>query len=221
MLFLKSHHAAFVSVYLICFLLDPFRFLSVAGDIHQLLNFTLYILVAIFGIWLFQDDLKDSYSKFKQHIWRSLGILLLSTILVFVGQILATLLMGILYQVFELAKEKGINQASVEQLLQGRRLIVLAVFSIALTGPLVEELVFRKSLIDMGKKRLRLFIILQALLFAGIHMHALQVSEFISVIPQLITAFTFGVIYAKSKQILYPIIVHILFNTLAIIFLLI
>ena len=138
--------------------------------------------------------------------------------LVFLGQIFSNLLMGILYQIVNLTKEKGLNQATVERLLINRQLFLPAVFSIAVTGPFVEELVFRKSLMDTGRKftSIPLIIILQALLFAAIHMHALQISEFISVIPQLITALIWGIFYSKTDQIFYPVTVHILINTIGI-----
>ena len=166
----------------------------------------------------FKDDLQGAWSKFSKRIWPSLGMIALLFGLVLLGQIFSNLLMGILYQIVNLTKEKGLNQATVERLLTNRQLFLPAVFSIVVTGPFVEELVFRKSLMDTGRKfmSILLIIILQALLFAAIHMHALQISEFISVIPQLITALIWGIFYSKTDQIFYPVTVHILINTIGI-----
>ncbi len=69
----------------------------------------------------FKDDLQGAWSKFSKRIWPSLGMIALLFGLVFLGQIFSNLLMGILYQIVNLTKEKGLNQATVERLLTNRQ----------------------------------------------------------------------------------------------------
>ncbi|MGT2948488.1 CPBP family intramembrane glutamic endopeptidase [Streptococcus devriesei] len=213
----------FLTIFILCFLLNPYRFLPVADDIRQFLRFSVYIAVAINGIWLFRDDFAHTYLTFKQHIWRSLGSLVFLAVLILLGEVLSSVLMGILCQLFNSTEETLANQVYLEKLLNHRFLFLPAVVSVSLTGPVVEELVFRKSMIDLGKKYLPLPLIvsLQAVLFAAIHIHLFQTSEFINATPYLIAAFIYGIAYIRTDQIFYPIAVHIFFNTVNILMLLV
>ncbi len=80
----------------------------------------------------------------------------------------------------------------------------------------MEELFFRQLLLHHLQKRLPglLSIILVGLVFALAHMHNLSLSEWISAVSYLGGGLVFSIIYVK-ENIYYPLLVHILGNSLS------
>lgn len=214
-----SRQVKFLIIFVLCFLLNPYHFLPVTDDVRQLIRFSVYILVAIYGLWLFREEIVKDCLKSRKHLWTWLGGFLVLVALVLVGEVVSSILTDILHQILDSTEGRLRNQLSLEALLNHRLLYLPAILSISVTGPIVEELVFRKSMIDVGKQYLPIpiVIILQALLFAAIHIRLLQVSELINLMSHLTTGLIYGAVYSKTGQILYPISVHILFNTLGIV----
>lgn len=214
-----SRQVKFLIIFGLCFLLDPYRLLPVGTDLRQLIRFSVSILVAVYGLWLFREEIVTDGLKSRKHLWTWLGGFLLLVALVLVGEVVSSILTDILHQILDSTEGRLRNQLSLEALLNHRLLYLPAIFSISVTGPIVEELVFRKSMIDVGKQYLPIpiVIILQALLFAAIHIRLLQVSELINLMSHFTTGLIYGAVYSKTGQILYPISVHILFNTLGIV----
>ncbi len=83
------------------------------------------------------------------------------------------------------------------------------VIRIILLSPIIEELLFRGVFLSKLSKKvdIRLAIIIQATLFAIMH----GADKFILIIT---SAILYGVIYVYYKSIIYPILLHIIGNTL-------
>ena len=113
---------------------------------------------------------------------------------------------------------QGLNQSNIQSTFQDQPLLI-AVFA-CIIGPLVEELLFRQILLRNLRKSLPswLSISLVGVAFALIHMHSLDLSEWINAIYYLGGGFAFSIIYVKEKEnIYYPLVVHMLGNSLALI----
>ena len=91
--------------------------------------------------------------------------------------------------------------------------IIIAVLGVM--GPVVEEMFFRRLLIDLIGRYSRTWVAVVAsgILFGMIHMHSLALSEAINIIPHAATGIVLGVVYVKSGRNLYcSAVLHILIN---------
>ena len=110
---------------------------------------------------------------------------------------------------------QGLNQSNIQSTFQEQPLLI-AVFA-CIIGPLVEELFFRQTLLRYLRKSLPtwLSIFIVGLAFALTHMHSLDLSEWISAVGYLGGGLAFSIIYVKEKEnIYYPLLVHMLGNSL-------
>ena len=142
-------------------------------------------------------------------------------LLLFLMTILFALLSEILKQVLGLSGQ-GQNEASIQSAFKEQPLLI-AVFA-CIIGPLVEELFFRQLLLHHLQKSLPswLSILLVGLVFALTHMHSLALSEWVSAVGYLGGGLAFSIIYVKEKEnIYYPLVVHMLGNSLSFIILVI
>ena len=108
-----------------------------------------------------------------------------------------------------------LNQSNIQSTFQEQPLLI-AVFA-CIIGPLVEELFFRQTLLRYLRKSLPtwLSIFIVGLAFALTHMHSLDLSEWISAVGYLGGGLAFSIIYVKEKEnIYYPLLVHMLGNSL-------
>lgn len=111
------------------------------------------------------------------------------------------------------------NQNSIVALINSKGML-LTFFSASIFGPVVEELIFRKSLFTIFKDDSKAFII-SSVIFAMIHVVSSigtfnLMSIILITIDYLAPAFVLGYIYIKgNKNVLYTILVHIIYNTFA------
>jgi len=183
--------------------------------ITALTNFIMYIISVSVGIIIIHSELKvdfinyqKGYSKFPEVV---IGyfILLGGNI---IGQLLLTLLNY---------TDPSVNQKGIEILLKTDYGVFVAIAVII--GPIFEELVFRKSLIDIlvfkGKFSPVLSIISSSILFGLIHVVfniENNIYELVKIIPYFFQGLVLGGLYVKKDYNIYlPMFVHILNNTIA------
>lgn len=180
-------------------------------------NFTLYciilvgLLLVIFNV-VKNDILRTtSYGKIIKASLIGLGMLYLFNIL---GNMISTVTSALL-------KEKVLettNQLTIiETLNSGDALMMIA--SVVLLGPIVEELVFRKTFFSLFKNKISA-IIISSLVFGFIHLtgEPSLKSALISLPAYFIPGLVFGYIYYKNDEnILVPTITHILYNLISVI----
>nr|WP_230082341.1 CPBP family intramembrane glutamic endopeptidase [Streptococcus sp. zg-70] len=90
-------------------------------------------------------------------------------------------------------------------------------------GPLVEELFYRQFLLDTLLNYLpkSLAIIISSVLFAVLHVHQFQLSEFVGVLGHFGFGLVFALVYLKTdKNIAFPISLHVLNNVMGLLTLL-
>lgn len=213
----------FAILYTVLFVFDGVKLLasSMSSEIANNLDYLVYVVLALYGSFLFKDRLikqwnEIRYSKRRFFFEVLTGWLLLILVTVFFGFI-----SGILRQFLGLDGQ-GLNQSNIQSTFQEQPLLI-AVFACVI-GPFVEELFFRQLLLHHLQKRLPglLSIILVGLLFALAHMHNLSLSEWVSAVGYLGGGLTFSIIYVKEKEnVYYPLVVHMLGNSLSFIILVI
>jgi membrane protease YdiL (CAAX protease family) len=98
--------------------------------------------------------------------------------------------------------------------------LVITTMMIIITAPFIEEFLFRGCIQNFLRKRLGTFqaIVLTSFIFAMMHFSP---SQKLSNIPLLISLFTFslylGFLYEKTRSLLAPIILHMTFNSISVI----
>lgn len=88
-----------------------------------------------------------------------------------------------------------------------------ALLSISIVYPIAEELFFRKGLFNILETKIGtpFTIVLSTVLFSSIHF-----PDSNQMIITLFAGFLIGILYAKSRKLIFPIIFHIVWNSLVI-----
>ena len=206
----------FAILYTVLFVFDGIRVFdaplpSSAG------TYLVYTIMFVYGCFLFKslllqkwEEVRNSKRKFIFGVLTGwLFLILMTVVFGFVSEMLR--------QFFGLVGQ-GLNQSNIQSTFQEQPLLI-AVFA-CIIGPLVEELFFRQILLRYLRKSLPtwLSIFIVGLAFALIHMHSLSLSEWIGAVGYLGGGLAFSIIYVKEKEnIYYPLLVHMLGNSLALI----
>ena len=182
-------------------------------------TYLVYTIMFVYGCFLFKslllqkwEEVRNSKRKFFFGVLTGCLFLILMTVAFgFISELLR--------QFFGLVGQ-GLNQSNIQSTFQEQPLLI-AVFA-CIIGPLVEELFFRQILLRYLRKNLPtwLSVFLVGLAFALTHMHSLSLSEWVGAVGYLGGGLAFSIIYVKEKEnIYYPLLVHMLSNSLSLIIL--
>ena len=205
-------------LYTILFVFDGVKLLASLMP-STIANYLVYVVLALYGSFLFKDrlilqwnEIRKTKRKFFFGVLTGwLFLILMTVVFGFVSEMLRRFL-GLYGQ--------GLNQSNIQSTFQEQPLLI-AVFA-CIIGPLVEELFFRQILLRYLRKNLPtwLSVFLVGLAFALTHMHSLSLSEWIGAVGYLGGGLAFSIIYVKEKEnIYYPLLVHMLSNSLSLIIL--
>ena len=208
----------FAILYTVLFVLDGVKWLASLMP-SAIANYLVYVVLALYGSFLFKDRLIQQWNEIRKTKRKFfLGVLtgwlfliLMTVVFGFVSEMLRRFL-GL--------DGQGLNQSNIQSTFQEQPLLI-AVFACVI-GPLVEELFFRQILLRYLRKSLPtwLSVFLVGLAFALTHMHSLSLSEWVGAVGYLGGGLAFSIIYVKEKEnIYYPLLVHILSNSLSLIIL--
>ena len=182
-------------------------------------NYLVYVVLALYGSFLFKDRLIQQWNEIRKTKRKFFFGVLTGWLFLILMTVAFGFVSELLRQLFGLVGQ-GLNQSNIQSTFQEQPLLIV-VFA-CIIGPLVEELFFRQLLLHHLQKQLPdlLSIILVGLIFALSHMHNLSLSEWVSAVGYLGGGLAFSIIYVKEKEnIYYPLLVHILGNSLSLIIL--
>ena len=218
---MSRHHKGvlgFSILYTVLFVFDGVGWLTSLMP-SAIASYLVYVVLALYGFFLFKDRLIQQWNEIRKTKRKFFFEVLKGWFLLFLMTILFALLSEILKQVLGLSGQ-GQNEASIQSAFKEQPLLI-AVFACVI-GPLVEELFFRQTLLRYLRKSLPtwLSIFIVGLAFALTHMHSLDLSEWINAIYYLGGGLAFSIIYVKEKEnIYYPLVVHMIVNSLSFIIL--
>ena len=211
----------FAILYTVFFEFDGDKLLAslMPSAIANYLKYLVYVVLALYGSFLCKDRLIQQWNEIRKTkrkfffgvITGWLFLILMTVVFGFVSEMLR--------QFFGLVGQ-GLNQSNIQSTFQEQPLLI-AVFA-CIIGPLVEELFFRQILLRYLRKSLAtwLSVFLVGLAFALTHMHSLSLSEWVGAVGYLGGGLAFSIIYVKEKEnIYYPLLVHMLSNSLSLIIL--
>lgn len=106
----------------------------------------------------------------------------------------------------------GRESENTQNILSIMETFPLLVIIIAMIGPILEEIIFRKIIFGVIYERTNFFIgaLVSSVFFAAAH------SDFAHFLLYTAMGFTFSFLYAKTKRIIVPIGAHMLMNSLVI-----
>lgn len=197
------------------------------------LNFVIFAIVFVGLILLYKNSLLEDLKSLKSNPFKVLKLAGLG----FVGMYVANFLVSFIILMFFGDDFISTNQSGLNDLFNagGDIRILLIIFTV-IFAPIVEELLFRKSLFNFFKKNSGAAIIVSALIFAGIHVLTptlsaligfitkenefnLVIQEFLYIIVYLAPAFVLSFVYSMSEKNLLPcILMHMTQNLLSVIF---
>lgn len=193
-----------------------------------------YSALLIVVVLLLRKDLIVDFFKTKSNFLSVLKDAAIGFVLLYVASIAANMILVLLN-----ITQSSENQYAIETMIANCTSFELVLFSIILVvvTPLIEELIFRKSLFGFLKKydfSSKKMIIVSALIFGGIHVATTIISlifsaapfmailtEFLLVIPYFAMGLALSYSYEKAKRnIFVPTIIHMANNLLSLILIL-
>ena len=182
-----------------------FRALGIS-DINQLIGYstvTSYIIGTIIIFLLLLPDMRaGNLDRNRSNIGMTIVWSITGIFLVFVAQYAAALI-----EIFVFGIEPG--SENTESLVELSRAVPFMIIVIAILGPIIEEIVFRKVLFGSLHKKMNFFFAstLSSLVFAAAHW------DFEHLLVYLAMGYAFAFLYVISKRIIVPIIAHISLNS--------
>ena len=208
----------FAILYTVLFVFDGVKLLASLMP-SAIANYLIYVVLALYGSFLFKDRLIKQWNEIRKTKRKFFFGVLTGWLFLFLMNVVFEFVSEMLKQFFGLVGQ-GLNQSNIQSTFQEQP-ILIAVFACVI-GPLVEELIFRQTLLRYLRKSLPtwLSIFIAGLAFALTHMHSLDLSEWGGAIGYLGAGLAFSIIYVKEKEnIYYPLLIHMLSNSLSLIIL--
>ena len=208
----------FAILYTVLFVFDGVKLLSYLMP-SAIANYLVYVVLALYGSFLFKDRLIQQWNEIRKTKRKFFFGVLTGWLFLFLMTVAFGFVSEFLRQFFGLDGQ-GLNQSNIQSSFQEQPLLI-AVFACVI-GPVVEEVFFRQILLHYLQKKLPswLSILLVGFIFALTHMHNLSLSEWVGAVGYLGGGLAFSIIYVKEKEnIYYPLLVHMLGNSLSFIIL--
>ena len=211
----------FAILYTVLFVFDGDKLLAsvMPSAIANYLQYLQYVVLALYGSFLFKDRLIQQWNEIRKTKRKFFFGVLKGWLFLILMTLAFDFISGMLRQFLALDGQ-GLNQSNIQSTFQEQPLLI-AVFA-CIIGPLVEELFFRQILLRYLRKSLAtwLSVFLVGLVFALTHMHSLSLSEWVGAVGYLGGGLAFSIIYVEEKEnIYYPLLVHMLSNSLSLIIL--
>ena len=169
-----------------------------------ILSYIKYIFFLILLFIIYRKYLIEKWKDFKDHFFKYFDISFkywfLGIITMYISNIFIIKIIGNI----------GENEEAVQTIISS--FPIAALFMTTLFAPIIEELIFRKSLQDAISIK-KLFPLLSGLIFGYIHvMGASNILEYLLIIPYGSLGYAFGYILNKTDNIYCTIMMHMIHN---------
>lgn len=174
-------------------------------------NIMIYTLLIISCIVLLKKEIITDFKKIEQKNAVKIFLTCLAGVgLVYAGNLVGTILTSIFG-----GQVDSVNQETLEIVMLSKYGPIMIIM-IVIIGPIVEELIFRKSMHDLFryfKLPSWAVLLISSLLFGLIHV--ISAKDFVQVFPYICMGLTLGFLEIKTKNIYPSIFVHIFNNGVA------
>lgn len=193
---------------------------------NAIFSFAVMFIIAVPMMIISKPIIKQDYMQLKKQEESPLTIFsyaVTGMVMMLGASFISGIIVIAITTIFNLPNEISANQLAINLMLKSPYFILM-VLSAVILGPIVEELVFRKSFFGLIKND-KIALIASSLVFGLIHITTEILSGNIALvivgsIPYIAGGFVFGYIYMRHKKnIVIPILAHMLYNLLSILLL--
>ncbi len=184
----------------------------------SLINLVVYIALIPGVIIVLRSELKQDFLDFKKEKASVLPSILLGYVYIILGNVIANFISTQLARQFDITQGDSLNQQVIVEALRSNG-IVLIFISAVIIGPVVEELIFRKAIFGLISND-KVALAVSTFIFGAIHLlgEASILEALVNGVAYFVMGFVFGYIYLKNnRNIMVPIIVHVLSNLISVI----
>ncbi len=173
-----------------------------------MLNDLIYIIILII---MFKKEIKkgikDLKHNFSKRVVLSLNCWIVGSLIMSISSLLISIF---------LKQNLSGNESAIRQSIQMAPIYML--FTCSIVAPIFEEMVFRRALYGLIKNKW-IFIIASGVTFGLLHVIGTfnNITDFLYVIPYGAMGFAFAYLLNKTDNIVLPISVHMLHNTILVI----
>ena len=169
------------------------------------------IIIAGILIFIYKKDFKKDY----QNLNKSFKNLFFTTIKVWLLGLVFMIVINNIINLFttNISSNESINRVVLSEL------TIYSIPTMVIIGPICEEILFRLSFKKIFKNDI-LYIILSGIVFGYLHVFGETGLELLYIISYGALGSAFAYLYVKTKNILCPIMAHIMHNLLCIIIIL-
>lgn len=198
---------------------------SLSDGVKNVFEFLIYSLLAGILIYLLLPNIKKDLEPFKQKDRSLIVGIFTGYAFIFGANLVASILRELIGLIFKIPGGVAVNQISVELAIKspGAPLMILTTVVI---GPIVEELIFRKTIFELSRNKW-VGIAVSSLLFGLIHVSTelsdiTNFGHFLYVfLPYLLMGVGFGFAYNTYKQNVLTVTgTHMLHNLISVIIIL-
>ena len=184
------------------------RFIDMPMQFSVMLQMISYIVLGSVGVVLFWNELKEGISLWKEHTGKNLCLFVVAYVLDILLSNLAFFPIMYLNPDYQSLSEHSVAER------QGKFPALLLIIAVGIMGPVAEEVVFRLAPISLTEKKSKriIVVLVTAVLFMLVHMHAFTVEEFLYNIPHFVTGLVYGIVMVLSRNVTIPILLHIMNN---------
>lgn len=184
---------AYYFVIILPFVIFDIDIKNISSNLFHLYQISTEIIFIAILILIYKDDFKKYINNFKKHNKDYLKIAV-DYWLVGVAIMIASNFIISRYSPISLPE----NEQAVREALKGNPILV--VISIIATAPLLEEILFRKTLFDLNKNK-DVFIVMSGLLFGAFHIIFIgeSIYSWLYIIPYTALGIAFAAAYVKTK----------------------
>ena len=175
--------------------------------VKQIITLGINLIFPILLIIIYRKDLFNYIKKVKKNYREYLEVGITYYMIGLVGMVLSNL---IIQYVFNLGLAN--NETSVRELINSAPVYMF--LTACIIAPFQEEMVFRKTFKDIFKNKF-FFVLFSGLIFGALHVVGSLTSftDLIYIIPYGFLGAMFALILSKTDNILVPISIHLIHNT--------
>ncbi|OED59442.1 CPBP family intramembrane glutamic endopeptidase [Acholeplasma laidlawii] len=191
--------------------------------LNAIFAFTLMLIIAIPMVIISKPILIGDFNLLKVDN-ESVGTVLaksgIGVLYMFGGNIAVGILVMAISTMFQIPDQVSANQLAINLMLKSPYFILMIITAVVI-GPIVEELVFRKSFFGLIKNE-KWALVISSLVFGLIHISTEILTGdigmvIVSSLPYIAGGFIFGYIYMiNKKNIVIPIIAHMGYNLISV-----
>lgn len=182
-------------------------------DINKLSDFQLYLYTAITQViliisllFIYRKDMKVYFNDFKKngktYLKKGIKYWMVGLAIMIITNLLISMASPI---------KLPENEQSIRKILEVVPLFIA--FAAVIEAPIVEELLFRKSLFDIFNNK-KIFIVVSGLLFGAFHIigSATSLYSWLYIIPYAALGMSFAYAYVKTNNVITSVCLHALHN---------